>query len=204
MMKRVEGLILAAGKSQRMGSPKPLLRIFGRTFLEHIALEARQSELIGLKIILGHQADLILKSLPRFEADVIVNPDYEQGQLSSLTKGLKALEGCPIDGVMLFLIDHPFISRDVINQLIQSFSEHGQPIVIPTFRGKRGHPLIFGRELFSELSNAPLDQGAVTVVRKHQERVFSVEVEQEGVLIDIDTPEAYQEFVVNPGKVMEV
>jgi len=200
-MKRVEGLVLAAGKSQRMGRPKPLLRVFGQTFLEHIVSEARQSELIGVKIILGHLADIILKSMPQFEADIVINPAYEQGQLSSLIQGLKAIQGHSIDGVMLFLVDHPFVSRNVINKLLQSYSEHDQPIVVPTFRGRRGHPLIFGRELFSELINAPLDRGAVSVVRKHQEDVLSIEVEEEGVLIDIDTPESYQEYVVNAGKV---
>jgi molybdenum cofactor cytidylyltransferase len=203
-MKRVEGLLLAAGKSQRMGSPKPLLRIFGRAFLEHIVLEARESDLIGVKIILGHLADLILKSLPQFEANVIINPDYEQGQLSSLIRGLKALQDHSIDGVMLFLVDHPFVSRHVINKLIHSYSEHDHPIVVPTFRGRRGHPLIFGRELFSELINAPLNQGAVSVVKKHQEDLLSIEVEHEGILIDIDTPQAYQEYVVNAGSVQAV
>jgi len=200
-MKRVEGLVLAAGKSQRMGRPKPLLRVFGQTFLEHIVSEARQSELIGVKIILGHLADIILKSMPQFEADIVINPAYEQGQLSSLIQGLKAIQGHSIDGVMLFLVDHPFVSRNVINKLLQSYSEHDQPVVVPTFRGRRGHPLIFGRELFSELINAPLDRGAVSVVRKHQEDVLSIEVGEEGVLIDIDTPESYQEYVVNAGKV---
>jgi molybdenum cofactor cytidylyltransferase len=200
-MKRVEGLLLAAGKSQRMGSPKPLLTVFGRTFLEHIVLEAQQSDLIGINIILGHNAELILKSLPQLETQVIINPDFEQGQLSSLIRGLKALEGHSIDGLMLFLVDHPFVSQHVINKLVHSYSEHDQPVVIPTFRGRRGHPLIFGRELFSELLNAPLDQGAVSVVKKHQENVLSIEVEHEGILIDIDTPEAYQEYVVKAGKI---
>jgi molybdenum cofactor cytidylyltransferase len=200
-MKRVEGLLLAAGKSQRMGSPKPLLTVFGRTFLEHIVLEAQQSDLIGINIILGHNAELILKSLPQLETQVIINPDFEQGQLSSLIRGLKALEGHSIDGLMLFLVDHPFVSQHVINKLVHSYSEHDQPVVIPTFRGRRGHPLIFGRELFSELLNAPLNQGAVSVVKKHQENVLSIEVEHEGILIDIDTPEAYQEYVVKAGKI---
>jgi molybdenum cofactor cytidylyltransferase len=200
-MKRVEGLLLAAGKSQRMGSPKPLLTVFGQTFLEHIVLEAQHSDLIGINIILGHKAELILKSLPQFETRVIINPDFEQGQLSSLIRGLKTLEGHSIDGLMLFLVDHPFVSRHVINKLLQAYSEHDQPIVIPTFRGRRGHPLIFGRELFSELLNAPLDQGAVSVVKKHQKNVLNIQVEHEGILIDIDTPEAYQEYVVKAGKI---
>ena len=196
-MKRVAGLILAAGKSQRMGSPKALLRIYGRTFLEHIASEAQQSNLTEVKIVLGSQAELILERLPQLRANVVINPEYEQGQLSSLIRGLKALEGYSIDGLMLFLVDHPFVDRHLINELLDWFSSHNNPLVIPTFRKKRGHPIIFAHELFPELINAPVDAGAVIVVRKYQDKILHVETGQAGILLDIDTPEAYREYVVD-------
>jgi len=198
-MKRVAGLILAAGKSQRMGSPKALLRIYGRTFLEHIASEAKKSNLTEVKIVLGSQAELILERLPQLRANVVINPEYEQGQLSSLIRGLKALEGYSIDGLMLFLVDHPFVDRHLINELLDWFSSHNNPLVIPTFKKKRGHPIIFAHELFPELINAPVDAGAVIVVRKYQDKVLHVETGQAGILLDIDTPEAYREYVVDGG-----
>ena len=198
-MKRVAGLILAAGKSQRMGSPKALLRIYGRTFLEHIASEAQQSNLTEVKIVLGSQAELILERLPQLRANVVINPEYEQGQLSSLIRGLKALEGYSIDGLMLFLVDHPFVDRNLINELLDWFSSHNNPLVIPTFKKKRGHPIIFAHELFPELINAPVDAGAVIVVRKYQDKILHVETGQAGILLDIDTPEAYREYVVDRG-----
>ena len=198
-MKRVAGLILAAGKSQRMGSPKALLRIYGRTFLEHIASEAKKSNLTEVKIVLGSQAELILERLPQLRANVVINPEYEQGQLSSLIRGLKALEGYSIDGLMLFLVDHPFVDRHLINELLDWFSSHNNPLVIPTFKKKRGHPIIFAHELFPELINAPVDAGAVIVVRKYQDKVLHVETGQAGILLDIDTPEAYREYVVDRG-----
>jgi len=196
-MKRVAGLILAAGKSERMGSPKPLLRIYGRTFLEHIASEAQQSNLTEVKIVLGFRAELILERLPQLRQYVIINPKYEKGQLSSLISGLKTLEGASLDGVMPFLVDHPFVNRQLINQLVDSFSNHDNPIVIPTYRKKRGHPLIFVDELFPELLNAPVDQGAQVVVRKYQDKILHVETDEAGILLDIDTPKAYQEYVLN-------
>jgi len=196
-MKRVAGLILAAGKSQRMGSPKALLRIYGRTFLEHIASEAKKSNLTEVKIVLGSQAELILERLPQLRANVVINPEYEQGQLSSLIRGLKALEGYSIDGLMLFLVDHPFVDRNLINELLDWFSSHNNPLVIPTFKKKRGHPIIFAHELFPELINAPVDAGAVIVVRKYQDKILHVETGQAGILLDIDTPEAYREYVVD-------
>ena len=198
-MKRVAGLILAAGKSQRMGSPKALLRIYGRTFLEHIASEAQQSNLTEVKIVLGSQAELILERLPQLRANVVINPEYEQGQLSSLIRGLKALEGYSIDGLMLFLVDHPFVDRHLINELLDWFSSHNNPLVIPTFRKKRGHPIIFAHDLFPELINAPVDAGAVIVVRKYQDKILHVETGQAGILLDIDTPEVYREYVVDRG-----
>ena len=198
-MKRVAGLILAAGKSQRMGSPKALLRIYGRTFLEHIASEAKKSNLTEVKIVLGSQAELILERLPQLRANVVINPEYEQGQLSSLIRGLKALEGYSIDGLMLFLVDHPFVDRHLINELLDWFSSHNNPLVIPTFRKKRGHPIIFAHDLFPELINAPVDAGAVIVVRKYQDKILHVETGQAGILLDIDTPEAYREYVVDRG-----
>ena len=198
-MKRVAGLILAAGKSQRMGSPKALLRIYGRTFLEHIASEAKKSNLTEVKIVLGSQAELILERLPQLRANVVINPEYEQGQLSSLIRGLKALEGYSIDGLMLFLVDHPFVDRHLINELLDWFSSHNNPLVIPTFKKKRGHPIIFAHELFPELINAPVDAGAVIVVRKYQDKILHVETGQAGILLDIDTPEAYREYVVDGG-----
>lgn len=199
-VKRVAGLILAAGKSERMGSPKPLLQIRGESFLEYIVNQARQSNLIELKIVLGHEADKVLGALPQLQSEVIINPDYDQGQLSSLIKGLQAVEESSVDGVMLFLVDHPFVTSQLINSLLQWYSRRPLPIVIPTFRRRRGHPIIFGRQLFSELVNAPLDQGAAVVVRNHQSDILHVEVEDQGILIDIDTPEAYQEYVVEPGQ----
>jgi molybdenum cofactor cytidylyltransferase len=198
-VKRVAGLILAAGKSERMGSPKPLLQIRGKSFLEYIVTQARLSDLIKLRIVLGHQADKVLRTLPQLQSEVIINPDYNQGQLSSLIKGLQAIEEFSVEGVMLFLVDHPFVTCELINSLLQQFSRQPLPIVIPTFYKRRGHPMIFGRQLFSELVNAPLDQGAAVVVRSHQPDILHVEVEDQGILIDIDTPEAYHEYVVEPG-----
>jgi molybdenum cofactor cytidylyltransferase len=106
-----------------------------------------------------------------------------------------------LDGVMVFLIDHPMIYRGLVNQLIETFSQNDSSIVIPSFEHRRGHPMIFGVELFNELLAAPLDHGAVSVVRKHPNEILHLEVDEPGVLVDIDTPEAYEEHVVRLGKI---
>jgi molybdenum cofactor cytidylyltransferase len=198
-MKKVIGLILAAGKSERMGSAKSLLRIQGKSFLEHIVIEAQQSALSDFKIVLGHQAEQVLKSLPQLRSAVVLNADYDQGQLSSLIKGLQSIKESSVDGVMLFLVDHPFVTHRLIDSLLQQFSRQSAPIVIPSYHGRRGHPMIFSRQLFPELLAAPLDQGAAAVVRRHQPEILHLDTEEEGVLIDVDTPEAYREYVIGRG-----
>ena len=198
--RKVAGLILAAGKSERMGRPKALLPFRGSCFLTHVLTEASRSNLIDVKVVLGHHAESILQSLPEIRPRALVNPGYEDGQLSSLQCGLKHLSSARLDGVMVFLIDHPMIHRDLINQLIETFSRNDVPIVIPSFEHRRGHPLIFGADLLDELMAAPLEQGAVSVVRKHSHEILHLEVDEPGVLVDIDTPEAYEKHVVQLGQ----
>ena len=200
-MKKVAGLILAAGKSERMGRPKALLPFQKSCFLAHIVKEATHSELTCVKVVLGHESDAILKALPEIESNTILNRDYELGQLSSLQCGLKHLSSAQPEGVMVFLIDHPMIHRTLVNQLIDAFSRSTSPIVLPSFQHRRGHPMIFGVDLFNELLAAPLDQGAITVVRKHAHEILHLNVDEPGVLVDIDTPEAYEEHVVRLGKI---
>jgi molybdenum cofactor cytidylyltransferase len=192
---RVHGLVLAAGKSERMGSPKPLLPLGGKTFLERVVDSLEAAPLAGYHIVLGHQAPLIIQRLPRFREKVILNPEYERGQLSSLTAGLQALDWNSLDGILLCLIDHPLLSPDLIRTLVETFSIRPAPIIIPVCRGKRGHPVIFARSLFAELMQAPPEQGAVAVVCRHQQEILHLEVEDEGILMDVDTPEEYENLL---------
>ena len=200
-MKNVAGLILAAGKSERMGQPKALLPFQQSCFLTHIFNEVTHSELTCVKVVLGHQSDVILKALPEIEPNTVLNRDYESGQLSSLQYGLKHLIPAQPEGVMVFLIDHPIIDRILINQLVDAFNRSNSPIVLPSFEHRRGHPMVFGASLFNELLTAPLDQGAIAVVRKHAHEILHLNVDEPGVLVDIDTPEAYEEHVVRLGKI---
>jgi len=198
--KKVVGLILAAGKSERMGRPKPLLPFRGSCFLTHVLTEASCSKLTEVKVVLGHHAKAILQALPEIEPKTLVHSDYEYGQLSSLQCGLKHLTSAGLDGVMVLLIDHPMVHRDLVNRLIETFTQNDSSIVIPSFEHRRGHPMIFGADLFNELLAAPLDQGAVSVVRKHSHEILHLEVDEPGVLVDIDTPEAYEKHVVQLGQ----
>jgi molybdenum cofactor cytidylyltransferase len=154
----------------------------------------------GVVVVLGHGAEAVLQALPEIGPRSVINTRYERGQLSSLQCGLKQLSATRLDGIMVFLIDHPLIHRGLVNQLIEAFSSNDRPIVIPSFGHRRGHPMIFGSELFDELLTTPPDRGAVSVVRKHAHEILHLEVNEPGVLVDIDTPAAYEEHIVRLGK----
>ncbi len=194
-IKNIAGLILAAGKSERMGKLKPLLPLDGETFISRIIRNIQSSGLSNWLVVLGHRHEEILSQSELPADHTIINPEYELGQLSSLKCGLRKLNGQKLDGVMVFLIDHPLISTPLINNLARHFSEAKSPIVIPTFLGKRGHPVIFGRGLFAELFSAPLDLGAKAVLRRHQSDILQVPVEDEGVLVDVDTQSDYEKLL---------
>ena len=198
MDKRVSGIILSAGKSRRMGQPKALLPVFGITFLEHIVNQILGSKLVDFKIVLGHRPDAILDRLPGLRSATVINSRYEEGQLSSLQAGIRSLESGIPDGLMLFLVDHPFVESALINKLIGCFSKRNHPIVIPTFQGRRGHPVIFSRELFPELLAASPEVGAVAVVKQHRQKIYHLEWKSDEILIDVDTPEAYRRWVQGP------
>lgn len=189
----IHALVLAAGESRRMGMPKPLLRFGDVTFLEHIIAVLRQSGVDGVTVVLGAKAETIRTSVDLSAVDVVVNENYAQGQLSSLIKGLSRLPA-DTDAILLCLVDHPFITADVVDQLIGAYRETGRPIVLPVFNERRGHPALFARSLFGELADAPPDKGARHVVAAHAHEVLEVNVTDPGVLTSIDTPEDYRSW----------
>ncbi len=186
----VAGLVLAAGKSSRMGRDKALLPFRGSTFLEAILGVLHGAGLVRIAVVLGHHGDLIERSADLSRVEVVYNPDYEQGQTSSLQAGLRALERPDLEAVLLALVDHPAISEETVQTLIAEFLESHAPVVIPTHEGRRGHPLIIARKLFEPLLDLSLDQGANSIIRDYRESTLFVEVEDPGILLDVDEPES--------------
>ncbi len=190
--KAVAGIILAAGESRRMGRDKALLPLGQWSFLEHLA-GALQGEVSPLLVVLGYHAQEIERQIPPADALVVLrNPNYSLGQLSSLQVALRHIENQPVAGALVCLVDHPAITKKVVRLLLERFAKTQAPILIPTCRGRRGHPVLFARRLFQELLDAPLEEGARSVVRKHAAEVELAETGEEGILLDIDKPEDYQ------------
>ena len=159
-------VILAAGESKRIGSPKALLLYNDRTFLEHL-LDITHHPKIGAQlIVLGAGAEAISKHVGLKPEQTVINPDWQNGQLSSIQAALKSIGAKPTDGVLLCLVDHPLITSTLVNELVEAFYATGKSIIAPTFHGKRGHPVIFHSKLFAELLEAPDETGARSVVWK--------------------------------------
>ena len=159
MPKQLEGIILAAGESRRMGYPKPLLKIGGQTFIERI-VESMLAVVPRVVIVLGAHSDRVRAAIPRDARITIVeNPNYSRGQLSSLKVGLSAIQQYST-GAMVHLGDHPVVRVETFQAMVDSYNQTGKPIVIARHDGHRGHPVIFDRAMFAELQTAPEGEGA--------------------------------------------
>lgn len=177
-----------------MGQDKALLTYRGRTFLETIISILREADVSRVAAVLGHHAEQILQAVKLEGVETVINRDYARGQTSSLQTGLRALESPSLEAVVLCLVDHPLVSADTVRRLISSFRQSGAPVVIPTFRNQRGHPVVIGRALFEELLRLSPDEGTNTVIRKYRDATTLVEVGDKGILIDVDNPDVYRRW----------
>ena len=181
-------VILSGGASSRMGSPKALVPYQGRPFLEHL-LEITSHRNIGVRrVVLGAQAEPIAKAIQLKADEIVINEDWEKGQLSSIQAALRSLPP-ETDGILLCLIDHPLISAVLVQELIEQFYKSKKPIVLPLYEGRRGHPMIFSSTLYDELLHAPLETGARAVVWAHSGDIEEVRTNEEGCVLNLNDPE---------------
>ena len=183
-----EAILLAAGESRRMGYPKPLLRLGSRTFIEILA-DAMLQSVARLIVVVGAHAGAVRGAIPDDPRILVVeNPDFLRGQLSSIKAALPRV-GPQAAGALIHLADHPMVRAETFTAVIDGYRRLGRPIAIARYHGRRGHPVLFARELFGELAAAPEEQGARAVVVADPARVAYVDVDDPGVLTDLDTPE---------------
>lgn len=171
-----------------MGYPKPLLRVDSESFIARttgLALGVADQ----VVIVLGAHANRVRPAIaPHPRVVVVENRNFVDGQLSSLKVGLAAAIDEHADAVIVHLADHPLVSPDTFRAIVANIGASGSSIVVARYRGRRGHPVIFDRSVFAELMAAPEDQGARVVVNAKPERVVYVDVEDSGVVLDLDTP----------------
>ncbi len=190
-MKKIEGILLSAGESRRMGSPKALLKLGGRTVIEILSDEYLNSDLNGLTVVLGAYAEEIKKVLrEKFpNVNIAINNEYKKEMFSSIQKGFSSIEKC--NGVLIGLVDHPFIDRTIINKIISEFN--GENIVIPVYKERKGHPVLLPYFLKEEiLSKNPMEYSLRDIMREHRDIIDYVEVNTDKILFDMDTKERYE------------
>jgi molybdenum cofactor cytidylyltransferase len=184
-------VILSGGSSSRMGSPKALLPYQGRPFLEHLLAVSKHPRIGTRRVVLGAHAEPIARVVDLDAHEIVINDEWEKGQLSSIQAAIRSLPP-GTDGMLLFLIDHPLITQTLVSDLIEHFYDTGAPVVLPVFQGKRGHPVIFSAELYKELENAPVDQGARSVVWAHNRQIGEHPTTEEGCILNLNDPKAFE------------
>ena len=189
-------MILAAGASTRMGFPKALLLTpLGRPFAAAIVRALAAAGVEDVVIVTGGDHDRVVEAVladappvvPRFAR----NPEPSRGQLSSLWVGMDAAVDAETDALIVTLVDVPMLNPDTVTKVIDEWRRTRAPIVRPAIGARHGHPVIFDRSVFAELRAAPLDLGAKAVVRAHARELVDVPVDDEGSLVDVDTPQDY-------------
>jgi molybdenum cofactor cytidylyltransferase len=188
---KAAAVVLAAGQARRMGGPnKLLLEIGGKPMVRHVVEAALASRAAPVVVVLGHQQHEVRQALRGLKVRFAINPDYEGGLSTSLRAGLEAL---PPDaaGAVVCLGDMPRVTAGLIDRLIAAFDPvEGRGIVVPTWRGKRGNPVLWARAYFAQMGAVAGDVGARHLIGEHAHAVVEVEAGSDAALVDIDTPEA--------------
>jgi molybdenum cofactor cytidylyltransferase len=190
----IAGIILSAGASRRMGTPKALLPWDGETFLDRLIRLFSESAIRPI-VVLAHQAGQIQSGIERgAQVRFVVNPDPDRGMLSSLQCGLEAVPEVA-EAVVFMPVDHPNLESSTLEKLIGHFNAERAPVTIPTFHGKHGHPVLIARALIGELLALPATAQASEVIHRYRSETAYIPVDDPAVTSDIDDRTAYDELL---------
>jgi len=196
-MVMLAAVILSGGASRRMGSPKALVSYQGASFLEHLLSVTRHPAIGVRRVVLGPDADAISQQVTLAPDEIVINRDWELGQLSSIHAALRSLpEGT--QGMLLCPVDHPLVSAALVDALVRTFLETRAPVVLPMFERRRGHPVIFAAAVYEELLRAPMDTGARAVVWAHNSDLQEVSTTEEGCVVNLNDPDALLKAKIKP------
>jgi len=187
----VSAILLAAGESKRMGEPKLLLPFGNSTVLEQAIDNLLNSRVGEIIVVAGDRAQEPIGNRP---VKVAINPAYREGMSTSIVTGLNLIDDST-RAVMLALADQPLVDSQTINKLIEAFISHDKGIVIPAYKGRRGHPVIFSTKYKEELLGLVGDIGGRQIIEEHPEDVLELAVDSQGINVDIDTKDDYHSLV---------
>lgn len=194
----IAGVLLAAGRSRRMGQPKLLLPWQGVPLVRFVAQQILQSRLDELIVVVGHRSEHLIAALDGLAVHIIRNDDFLDGQSTSLRAGIAALDAS-VCAALVLLADQPLLQPATIDALIDVYQREQPPIVVPRYAGQRGNPVLFDRSLFAELQAISGDQGARDVLKAHAQSIRWLDTTDGGILLDIDTPDAYGALLERSG-----
>jgi molybdenum cofactor cytidylyltransferase len=184
-------ILLAAGCSSRMGTQKLLLPFASATVISHIVDQVLASKIEKVYVVVGHQPEMIEKELSGRSVEIVGNPKYKSGMLSSVRAGLRYIpENC--DAVLVVLGDQPSITTELIDKMVQTYSSSEKKIIVPLHEGKRGHPLLLSKIYRNEILTKYDDVGLRGILVEHDDDIFELSVSNPSVLLDMDYPEDYE------------
>jgi molybdenum cofactor cytidylyltransferase len=195
----IPAVVLAAGRSTRMGRTKANLPAQAAdapgadTFLTRIVRTLVEAGVDDVVVVVGHDRELVMERFAAsgLSARFVENPDHDSGQLSSLVAGLRVVDRPGVRGLLMTLVDVPFVSAETVRAVLGRYKDTNAPVVRPTRGSQHGHPVLIDRALFEPLRQADPAGGAKAVVRGHATSEGDVEVRDPGAFADIDTPEDY-------------
>ncbi len=191
------GVVLAAGRSARMGSPKALLDFLGLPFAVRILEALEALEVKTRVVVLGPDAPRIQPAIAGHDCMIVENPEPETGPIASLRGALRALQPLQPSAVLVWPVDLPHVRVSTVERVLEVARRTGSPVVVPTFGERRGHPVIWGAALFGDLLENPdaTREGARAVLHQHEREVVSVPVDDPAVIDQVNTPEDYERLV---------
>lgn len=193
----VAGVVLAGGRSARMGTPKALLDFRGQPFAVRILEALEALEVKARVVVVGPDAPRIRPALAGHDCLIVENSDVDGGPIASLRVALRTLQPVQPSGVLVWPVDLPHVRVATVDRLLEAHRRSAAAAVVPTFGERRGHPVLWGAALFEELltSDAATHQGARVVLRAHDAEAVLVPVDDPAVIDDLNTPEDYERLV---------
>ena len=195
--KPTAGIILAAGAATRFGQPKQLLRLKDKTLIEWVLDAALNSKLSRIVLVLGYEHQKILQALgektQHSKLHIEFNPHYKKGQSHSLRIGLSTLKS-DFPAVIFLLGDQPMLNSATINTLLERFWSADKDICVPTYRGRRKTPTVFGRRFYSQLMDIKGDKGARQLIDANPDQVLTVEIDDPLCFYDVDTQKDFKQL----------
>jgi molybdenum cofactor cytidylyltransferase len=194
----IPAIVLAAGRSSRMGRAKASLPLDGTdTFLTRIVRTFHEAGIDDVIVVVGHEAEEIARGFSQsgVPARFVVNANYDRGQLSSLLAGLAVIDRPGVTAALVTLVDVPLVSASTVRAVVDRYRTSRARVVRPTSGARHGHPLLIDRSLFDELRRADPSEGPKPVVRAYASREGDLEIADEGAFTDIDTEEDYRQWI---------